>query len=95
MTHKQLTYASFTLNFSSSSVEKVIDWLLEKEELQRTYKLLTDNCQHFAKRLFETVAKTKKYPRIRKTIRAIWDSMNLAAKQSNVKKCEKSEGNHP
>ena len=72
---QELTINYFAFLFFS--FEKVIDWLLEKEELPRTYNLLQDNCQHFAKRLFQTVAKMKKYPNKHKTTSAILESMKL------------------
>ena len=58
------------------SIGMVIDWLMEKDELQRPYNFLKDNSQHFAQRLFETVAKTKKYPDKFQTTKAILDSSN-------------------
>ena len=58
------------------SIGMVIDWLMEKEELQRPYNFLSENSQHFAQRLFETVAKTKKYPDKFQTTKAVLDSSN-------------------
>ena len=60
------------------SLGKVIDWLLDEGEIEKSYHFLSDNCQDFAKRLFETVAKTKKYPDWVRTTNAIWTSMAAA-----------------
>lgn len=66
-----------------SSIGDIIDWLLCEGELQRTYQLVSDNCQDFAKRLFETVAATKKYPNKIKTGAAILVSMNACGFTGN------------
>ena len=54
---------------------RLIDWLVEGDELGKTYNLVLDNCQDFAQRLFETIAQSKKYPNKIKTTKAILESM--------------------
>ena len=44
-------------------------------ELARTYNLLLDNCQHFAQRLFEFVARSKTYPNNKMCETVIFDSL--------------------
>ena len=65
----------FFLHYLFFSLEKVIDWLLDEGEIEKTYHFLSDNCQDFAQRLFETLAKTEKYPSWVRTASTIWTSM--------------------
>jgi len=41
------------------SMEDLIDYLYGEDELNKPYDWLLDNCQHFAKRIFDEIAKTK------------------------------------
>ena len=72
--------------FFSSSVNKVIDWLLEKGEHRRTYNVLFDSCHHFARRLFETTAKTKGYPDKLKLSKIILGSVLKADSHAKLKR---------
>jgi len=37
----------------------LVDYLWRKDELNKKYNLATDNCKHFAKRIFDEVAASK------------------------------------
>jgi hypothetical protein len=41
------------------SMKDFVEFLYEKDELNRKYHWLGDNCQHFAKRMFDEIAATK------------------------------------
>jgi len=41
------------------SMEDLINYLYGEDELNKPYNLYTDNCQHFAKRIFDEIAKAK------------------------------------
>jgi hypothetical protein len=41
------------------SMKELIEWLYQKDELNKRYNVLNSNCQHFAKAIFDYVATSK------------------------------------
>lgn len=41
------------------SMESLIDFLYHKDEVNKTYDWINDNCKNFAQRIFDKFARTK------------------------------------